>query len=83
MKCHFCNGPLGLIRHKHLTMTGYLHFCSKRCVEDYRQNVRLEVGRRKLLSPLDGLRIAERKRDADSHDERRPRLKDEARKAGS
>jgi len=38
-RCHQCRGRFGLTRRYVLTFAGYLHFCSKECVADWRHDV--------------------------------------------
>jgi hypothetical protein len=48
MRCHLCYGPFGLVRHRIVTLGGSLHFCSKKCVEEYRERLQQEVRKRKF-----------------------------------
>jgi hypothetical protein len=54
MKCCACHGSLGLIRHRMLALTGYLVFCSKRYVDEYRKRIQEEVRKRKYQTWLQG-----------------------------
>jgi hypothetical protein len=36
LRCHQCRGKFGLVRRRRLTFSGYLHFCSKTCVNAYK-----------------------------------------------
>ena len=48
MKCHLCYRPFGLVRHRIVTFGGFLHFCSKKCLEEHRERLQQEVRRRKF-----------------------------------
>jgi hypothetical protein len=52
MRCHQCEGRFGLVRHYLLTFTGYLHFCSKKCVEAHKTERDDNVARLRFLTWL-------------------------------
>jgi hypothetical protein len=37
LRCHHCRGKFGLVRRTLLTFSGYRHFCSKKCLNAYRE----------------------------------------------
>ena len=48
-----CGTPkFGLVRQRMVTFNGSLHFCSKKCFDDYRKRVQQEVRKRKFLDNL-------------------------------
>jgi hypothetical protein len=42
LRCHQCRGKFGLARRRRLTLSGYLHFCSKKCLKDYNGQIHRE-----------------------------------------
>lgn len=43
-RCHHCGtGKFGLVRHRLLTLSGFLVFCSNRCKDDHRKQQQQEV----------------------------------------
>ena len=52
MRCHQCGDNFGLIRHKLLTFSGYVHFCSKKCLNAYKSETRKKVAKQRFLAWL-------------------------------
>jgi hypothetical protein len=36
LRCQHCRGKFGLVRRTRFTFSGYLHFCSKKCLNAYK-----------------------------------------------
>jgi hypothetical protein len=53
MRCHLCHGRFGLVRHRLVTFGGPVQFCSKKCLEAYRERLHEEVKKRKFQAWLD------------------------------
>jgi hypothetical protein len=54
MRCHRCSGNLGRIRHQLLTFSGYLRFCSKKCLNAYKSESRKKAAKQRFLGWLSG-----------------------------
>jgi hypothetical protein len=48
--CHHCRGKFGLVRRTLFTFSGYLHFCSKKCLNAYKGQIREESAKRRFLA---------------------------------
>jgi hypothetical protein len=44
LRCHQCRGKFGLVRRRRLTFSGYLHFCSKKCLNAHKGQMHRESG---------------------------------------
>jgi hypothetical protein len=50
LRCYHCRGKFGLIRRTLFTFSGYLHFCSKKCLNAYKGQIRQESAKRRFLA---------------------------------
>jgi hypothetical protein len=48
LRCHQCGGKFGLVRRTHLTFSGYLHFCTKKCLNAHKGQIRKAPAKRFL-----------------------------------